>query len=59
MEPVFIIRDTANKDVGTARDLVTANHKARKLNFNTKVYRKTDDGEVLMSYTGPRDRELS
>lgn len=57
-ENLFIIRSYDNQDLDTAPDIVAANRRSREFTHNVKVYKKTPEGEVLMSYTGPRDNDL-
>jgi hypothetical protein len=57
-ENIFIIRSYDNQDLDTAPDIVAANRRSREFSHNAKVYKKTPEGDVLMSYTGPRDNDL-
>jgi len=54
----FVIRSYENTDLDTAPDLVAANRRSREYTHHTKVYKRTAEGDVLMSYTGPRDNNL-
>lgn len=54
----FVVRSYQNEDLCTARDIIAANRKSRRYSFHTKVYKRTSEGDVLMSYTGPRDHTL-
>ena len=58
IETPFIIRDYDNQDLDTATDIVAANRRSREFTQNVKVYKRTPEGDVLMSYTGPRDNTL-
>lgn len=55
----FVIRTYKGEDLCTARNLVSANKRSRRYDFPTKVYKRTPEGDILMSYTGPRDHNLS
>lgn len=57
-EKLFVIRAYDNKDLDTAPDLVAANRRSREFVQHSKVYKRTPEGDVLMSYTGPRDNNL-
>ena len=57
-EKLFVIRTYDNEDLDTAPAPVAANRRSRELTQHSKVYKRTPEGDVLMSYTGPRDNNL-
>jgi len=49
----YVLRTRAGKFLHEVSDLVVANQLARSLGIRVKVFKRTPDGEVLMSYSGP------
>ena len=49
----YVLRTRAGKFLHEVSDLVVANQLARSLGIRVKVFKRTKDGEVLMSYSGP------
>ena len=49
----YVLRTRAGKFLHEVSDLVVANQLARALGVRVKVFKRTKDGEVLMSYSGP------
>lgn len=60
--PEFVLRTASGKALSESDDLITANQLAREKGTRVLVYKRTAEGEVLMSRTGPgkwvRERDL-
>lgn len=55
VEPVpgFVLRTMSGVPLSESDDLITANQLARAKGTRVLVYKRTPEGEVLMSRTGP------
>lgn len=49
----YVLRTRDGEFLHDVSDLVIANQLARALGVRVKVFKRTRDGEVLMSYSGP------
>lgn len=49
----YVLRTRDGAFLHDVSDLVIANQLARALGVRVKVFKRTPDGEVLMSYSGP------
>lgn len=49
----YVLRTQDGEFLHDVPDLVIANQLARALGVRVKVFKRTRDGEVLMSYSGP------
>ena len=49
----FVLRTRSGVLLSESHDLITANHLAREKGTRVLVYKRTPEGEVLMSRTGP------
>lgn len=51
---LFVLRTYSGRLLHSVNDLITANRMARELGMKIKVFKRTPEGEVLMSFIGPR-----
>lgn len=51
--PEFVLRTMSGGTLSETHDLITANQLARAKGTRVLVYKRTPEGEVLMSRTGP------
>lgn len=57
-ETQFVIRNFSDEVLDRATNIVSANRRSREFPHPAKVYKQTPQGDVLMSYTGPRNRDI-
>jgi hypothetical protein len=53
----FVLRTYGGDFLHSVSNLVTANQLARGLGVKVKVFKRTPEGEVLMSFNGPKNWE--
>jgi hypothetical protein len=51
----FVLRTYSGTFIHSVSNLITANQLARGLGIKIKVFKRTPEGEVLMSFNGPKN----